>query len=105
MHIVTLATCHNRLNKTISSLSDLHSQNLPPDTTLEHVIVDDGSTDGTFNAVRHQFPDVEIVKGSGQLFWAGGMRYGWEQLVRLKTFDFLFVYNDDVNLFSGSIKN
>lgn len=97
MHIVTLATCHNRRVKTLSALSDLHAQKLPRSVTVEHVLVDDGSTDGTTKAVGKQFPNVEIVQGTGDLFWAGGMRHGWE-VVSGKTFDALFVYNDDVHL-------
>ncbi len=98
MHIVTLATCHNRKEKTLNSLADLHSQDLPASATIEHVIVDDGSTDGTGEAIAEQYPDVEVVQGTGNLYWAGGMRYGWENSVKNKQFDFLFVYNDDVSL-------
>ena len=97
MHIVTLATCHNRRVKTLNALSDLYAQELPQSVTVEHVLVDDGSTDGTAKTVHEQFPDVKIVEGTGDLFWAGGMRHGWE-VVSGKTFDALFVYNDDVRL-------
>jgi len=103
MHIVTLSTCHNRRDFTIAALSDLYAQELPEGVSLSHVIVDDGSTDGTAKAVQNRFPDVEIVKGGGNLYWAGGMRYGWEQSVARKTFDYLFVYNDDVRLFKTAI--
>lgn len=98
MHIVALTTCHNRCENTLRSLQDLHVQDLPESATLEIVVVDDGSTDGTAEAINKRFPDVEIVKGNGSLYWAGGMRFGWEKSVSLKVFDFLFVYNDDVHL-------
>lgn len=98
MIIQTLTTCHNRKNKTLASLGDLHQQDLPDDVVLRHTLVDDGSFDGTFAAVRDQFPDVEIIRGDGGLFWAGGMRHGWEKAVKHKYFDYLFVYNDDVRL-------
>ena len=104
MHIVTLTTCHNRRDGTLAALSDLHAQDLPADVTLAHVIVDDGSTDGTAQAVSKLFPNVEIVQGSGHLYWAGGMRHGWEKAVSTKTFDYLFVYNDDVRLAKSAIK-
>lgn len=98
MRIVTLATCHNRCRKTLNALADLHSQVLPASVSVEHVLVDDGSTDGTAQAVEKRFPDVEIISGTGDLFWAGGMRLGWEELVKHKEFDYLFAYNDDVRL-------
>lgn len=103
MHIVTLTTCHNRRDCTLAVLSDLHAQDLPAGVTLAHVIVDDGSSDGTAEAVRARFPDVEIVPGDGQLYWAGGMRHGWTQSASRKAFDYLFVYNDDVRLDKSAI--
>lgn len=103
MHIVTLATCHNRKVRTLSAQKDLHEQVLPDNVNLTHVLVDDGSTDGTTQSVQEHYPDVEIVKGSGDLFWAGGMRHGWEQAVKQKEFDYLFVYNDDVHLIPEAI--
>lgn len=96
--IHTLATCHNRKKKTLASLTDLHRQELPEGVTLRHTIVDDGSNDGTSEAVSHRFPAVEILHGHGSLYWAGGMRYGWEHSVKDRDFDYLFVYNDDVRL-------
>ena len=99
LHIVTLTTCHNRREFSLNALRDLHRQDLPDsDFTFSHVVVDDGSTDGTSTAIQAEFPDVELVTGSGNLFWAGGMRFGWEQSVRKKSFDYLFVYNDDIRL-------
>lgn len=105
MIIQTLATCHNRKDSTITSLGDLHHQSLPEDITLQHTIVDDGSTDGTSEAVRLRFPNVEIIQGDGNLFWAGGMRYGWEQSVKHRQFDYLFVYNDDIRLNHNALKH
>jgi len=103
LRIVTLATCYNRRDHTLDSLSDLHQQQLADGVLLQHVIVDDGSSDGTADAVREQFPDVEIVKGNGQLYWAGGMRHGWAEAVAGRKFDYLFVYNDDVSLSPDAI--
>lgn len=96
--IVALTTCYNRRISTLASLEDLHAQDLPDDVSLAITIVDDGSTDGTAEVVRQKFPDVEILSGNGSLYWAGGMRYGWEESVKDKSFDFLLVYNDDVRL-------
>jgi GT2 family glycosyltransferase len=104
VRIVTLATCHNRREKTLQALEDLHSQELPEDIELVHVLVDDGSNDGTSHSVSEKFPDVEIIHGDGNLYWAGGMRFGWEQSVKYKNFDYLFAYNDDVEFFSDSLR-
>lgn len=62
------------------------------------VLVDDDSSDGTARSVSERFPVVTIIRGSGSLYWAGGMRYGWEQQLSQQPFDYLFVYNDDTRL-------
>lgn len=105
MHIVTLATCHNRKEKTLESLASIYAQELPESFTIEHVLVDDGSDDGTYEAVRDRFPDVQLIRGTGGLFWAGGMRHGWETSVSRKRFKYLFVYNDDIKLHGDSLSS
>lgn len=104
MIIETLATCHNRKEKTLASLRDLHQQRLPKGTALKHTIVDDGSIDGTDEAIAEKFPTVDIIYGTGNLFWAGGMRRGWEKSIKEKKFDYLFVYNDDVRLKASALE-
>jgi GT2 family glycosyltransferase len=104
MNIVALTTCHNRRDLTLASLGDLHTQDLPADVSLSITIVDDGSTDGTTEAVRTAYPDVEIIKGSGSLYWAGGMRLGWEKSVQNQEFDALFVFNDDIRLNRNALR-
>lgn len=105
MIIHTLAACHNRKGKTLAALTDLYRQKVSDDVVLRHTIVDDGSTDGTSEAVRFYFPHVEIIRGPGNLYWAGGMRYGWERSVKSSAFDYLFVYNDDVRLKSDAVSH
>jgi GT2 family glycosyltransferase len=98
MRIITLTTCHNRREKTLQALRDLHTQYLPEGVIMSHTIVDDGSIDGTSDAVKKDFSSVEIIQGDGSLFWAGGMRLGWNSSVKYKSFDYLLVYNDDVRM-------
>jgi GT2 family glycosyltransferase len=96
--LITLYACHNRRELTLAALADLHAQRDLDQCVIDHVLVDDASNDGTAAAVCQAFPAVTIVPGTGQLYWAGGMRLGWEQAVRQRTFDYLFVYNDDIRL-------
>ena len=95
IRILTLATCFNRKDATLLALSDLHAQKFDKPVSVEHAIVDDGSSDGTALAVASAFSKVTVISGTGTLFWAGGMRYGWKEYARNQGFDYLFVYNDD----------
>lgn len=105
MKIVSLAACHNRRERTLAALSSLYFQDIPAEVNLENILVDDASTDGTAEAVRYQFPEVEIIVGTGSLFWAGGMRFGWERKILRKHYDYLLVYNDDIILERDAVSN
>lgn len=103
MKIIALTTCHNRKRLTLRSLESLYAQSLTSEYTLKICLVDDGSSDGTAEEIRANFPEVVILHGTGNLFWAGGMRFGWEQFVSYQDFDYLIVFNDDINLYSTAI--
>jgi|SaaInlStandDraft_1057018.scaffolds.fasta_scaffold01596_13 GT2 family glycosyltransferase len=97
INIATLATCHNRIEFTRSSLTSLYNQiDNQKIFSFTHIIVDDGSTDGTLDMISKEFPEVRVIKGDGNLYWAGGMRLGWENISNTLDFDYLFAYNDDV---------
>ena len=104
MKIFALATCHNRRALTLRALDSLCRQSLPDGSELRICLVDDGSSDGTADAVRTEFAQVTLIEGKGDLFWAGGMRFGWEQFVRHQAFDYLLVFNDDVDLYPDALE-
>jgi GT2 family glycosyltransferase len=67
-------------------------------------LVDDGSTDGTTAAVKDAFGDrIDVVYGSGQLYWAAGMAEA-ERRARLGSPDYLLWLNDDVELRKSAIQ-
>jgi GT2 family glycosyltransferase len=57
-------------------------------------VVDDASTDGTGEAVRQNFPDIELISGSGDLHYAGGTNLGIEAALFWQP-DFIVIMNDD----------
>jgi len=101
-----LLTCHNRKEKTINCLISLYKsiESTVSDMLFEIYLVDDGSTDGTSQEVALRFSGVNIIKGSGNLFWAQGMRLAWETaLNRNQHYDFFLLLNDDVILVENFI--
>ncbi|MCD9188076.1 MAG: glycosyltransferase family 2 protein [Pyrinomonadaceae bacterium] len=63
---------------------------------LHTIIVDDASTDGTEEAVKVNFPDVEIVKGNGNLWYTGGTNRGLEAALKHDPDYILCVNNDSI---------
>jgi len=102
MNIAVLMTCHNRRGKTLACLESLRQQTPVPGTELTVWLVDDGSTDGTSEAVKTLVPSVQLISGSGSLFWCGGMRVAWQAAAATRPEVYLWL-NDDVLLRPGAL--
>lgn len=107
MKIVVLLTCFNRREKTLSCLKSLFEAlddyNNKSENKIELYVylTDDACTDGTSDAVRDKFSDknITILQGTGNLYWAGGMRFAWnEALKKHNEWDFYLLLNDDTDL-------
>lgn len=96
-HLAVLLTCHNRVERTIACLQGLVPQADGTDLWLDVVLVDAGSTDGTGDAVRELFPQVDVLTRGDELFWNGGMREAFAHAYRSDPDLYLWL-NDDVEL-------
>jgi len=101
--IAVLITCHNRKDKTLKCLEMLSSQVLPSQVELQVYLTDDGCTDGTGDAVREQFPDVNVIDGDGDLYWCGGMRLAWAEAAK-SDYNYYLWANDDTHFYPDCIK-
>jgi len=95
-------TVFNRRDVTLSCLRSLREQR-QEGVELSVFVVDDASPDGTGAAIAAEFPEVELVHGTGELYWNGGMRLGLE-VARAGDFDFYWWLNDDVTLDQGAMR-
>src|SRR5258706_7926118 len=62
--------------------------------SIHRIIIDDGSTDGTSEAIREQFPDVEIIYGEGNLWCSGAASLGVGRALEYDP-DYILLINDD----------
>ncbi len=100
--IAVLITCHNRKEKTLNCLNLLFDQNSEINLLIDVFLVDDGSTDKTFEEVKMKFPKVNIIKGDGSLFWNRGINLAWQEAVKIKPNFYLWL-NDDTFLHNNSL--
>ena len=96
--LAVLITCHNRKDVTLSCLGRLFSIR----RDIDVYCVDDSSADGTAEAIRDGFPQVNLISGDGNLFWCRGMRKAWIEASKSKDYDFYFWLNDDLLLYDDS---
>ena len=102
--IAVLLTVFNRKNKTLTCLQNLFAQVVPKGYTLEVYLVNDGCTDGTPEAVKKQFPQVNIIHAKGDLFWNRGMHLAWTTAAKTKDYNHYLWLNDDTILNQGAIE-
>lgn len=101
--IAILLTVYNRREKTLKCLERLGSQIYDIESYLLDVyLTDDGSTDGTSEAIKRDFPSVHIIQGDGSLFWNRGMLAAWKEAAK-ENYDFYIWINDDVDLKENAI--
>lgn len=94
--IAVLLTCHNRKDQTLDSIRSLYESvnSCPEHVEISVYLTDDGSSDGTGNAVKEMFPDANILQGTGDMYWNGGMRNSWKEALK-KQYDAFLLLNDD----------
>lgn len=97
VRVAVVMTCHNRRETTMACLKALFSNMLPDRVKMQVVLIDDGSIDGTGDAVQRLYPSVVMERGDGSLFWNRGMHRAQAIAVGLDP-DFILWLNDDTIL-------
>ena len=100
--IAVLISCHNRREKTLACLNALTASLIPGSVSIQVFLVDDGSTDGTGEAVRRRYADVRVIEGDGKLYWNGGMRQAFAAAME-QGFDYYLWLNDDTFLYPHAL--
>lgn len=104
LSLAILMTCYNRRQKTLDCLEALRKQELLPNLVVQVYLVDDGSTDGTGEAVKAAYPGIKVLQGNGNLFWNGGMRLAFSEAMK-SDYDYYLWLNDDTLLYPRAIQS
>jgi GT2 family glycosyltransferase len=99
LRIAAVMAVHNRRDLTLACLDSLRAQQLLGGT-LDVVVLDDASNDGTAAALVERHPDVRLLRGDGQLYWNGGMRRAFGAAMA-GDYDYYLWMNDDTKLDDG----
>jgi len=64
--------------------------------SVETIVVNDGSTDGTGDFIRQEYPGVTVLQGNGNLWWSGSMNVGARYACDELKSDYIALWNNDI---------
>lgn len=92
--IYILIPIYNRKELTLACLASFAKQTY---TNYELIIVDDGSTDGSQEAIKKIHPEATIIQGDGDWWWAKSVNEGVHFILgKVRTGDYVLIINNDV---------
>lgn len=93
----------NRLALTRQCIRRLQAQTYQ---SLSIIVADGGSSDGTPEAIRREFPDVIVLTSEKELWWAGAMALGIDHVLNTSANpdDFVLMMNNDTEFDSDFVE-
>lgn len=103
MNIAFLLTSFNRKEKTLSCIRQLIAISLQAEANVDIYLVDDNSTDGTFDTVKKEYPSVFVTKTIGDYYWGRGMYVAWYEALKILYDAYIWV-NDDNEFYNYALE-
>ncbi len=86
---------YNRIEYTKNCLDSLRKQSY---RDFKVIVVDHGSTDGTYQVLKDKYPEIILLKGDENLWWAGATNLGVKKALELSNSanDYILTLNNDL---------
>ncbi len=81
--------CLRDINKSLAIIPEVKSQ-------FATVVIDDGSSDGTAEWIKDNFPDIHVLQGNGSLWWSGSINKGVEYALNSLHSSYVLLWNNDI---------
>jgi len=94
--ILAVLPVYNRKKASLNCLSQLDELD-KEGYKLDIFVIDDGSNDGTSDAIKSDYPDAVVIRGSGDLWWGGAVNIGFQYALK-HAHDFVYLLNDDIDI-------
>jgi len=99
LKIAILIPIFNGLDYTKACLKSLYEyigKVDPVRGTFSIIVVDDASSDGSYEWISSNYPSVELVKGTGSLWWSGAINMGVRHAIDRLKIDYILWWNNDI---------
>lgn len=101
--ITILIPVYNRIEITKLGLTSLYdaikyyTENCKKHYSIGIIVIDDGSTDGSSLWIEKNYPEINILKGNGNLWWTGAINTGARYAIENLSTDYVILWNDDTS--------
>lgn len=75
------------------------------DVVFSIVIVDDGSSDNSYEWIKDNYPSVNLIRGSGNLWWSGGINMAVKFAIKDLGSDYIVWWNNDIEVDDDYFRN
>ena len=97
--IYIIIVTYNAMKWAERCFSSLKISSFPVNT----IVIDNGSTDGTQDFIKANFPEIDFIESEKNLGFGLGNNLGIEKAYKNGA-DFIYLMNQDVWIFEGSIQ-